>query len=94
MRTLDALPSRSGRPAKYDWDGILNGDANLLTQGEDFDCEVSSFVSQARRVAADRDLSLEARTISDTEVALQASPREDEVESVEVITEAQETVDA
>ena len=94
MRTIDELPKRQGRGPKYDWDTILNGDVNVLTQGEDFDCKPSSFESQARRVAAERELTLEVRTLSDTEIALEASPRtdEDEADTVDTV-EAVESTD-
>ena len=99
MRTLDSLPKRSGRSATYDWDSILNGNVNVLAKGDDFDCEVKSFESQARRTAAERGLKVEIRTgpnddLADGELAIQASPvDEDAVEDTDAV-EVQEDAPA
>lgn len=60
MRTLDALPSKQGRKPKHDWDAILNGQVNVVGHGEDFDCTVDSFISQARGQASKRGLTVTA----------------------------------
>lgn len=82
-KVIEALAPRTGRPAKYDWDLFLDGQARLYTQGEDFDSDPKSFVSQARRQAAERGLSLHARTVGPDSVQLQAAPK-DEDDSPEV----------
>lgn len=34
---------RPGRPAKYDWDSLVDGSQHVLFQGSDFDSELPSF---------------------------------------------------
>ena len=57
MKTLENFDfgSRSsvGR-SKYDWDAILNGSINVLSQGEDFDSK--TFPGRVRAVAKDMGL--------------------------------------
>lgn len=76
MRTIDALPGKSGRKPVYDWDTLLDGQARVLVEGEDFTSKVESFTARAAQVARDRGLSFSYRTegegLSEGEVAIQA----------------------
>lgn len=76
-KVIESLAPRTGRPAKYDWDTFLDGTAREYVKGEDFDSEVGSFVSQARRQAAERALTLNARTLDEHTVQLQAVPKDE-----------------
>ena len=85
MRTIDALPGKSGRKPIYDYDTLLDGQARLLRRGTedevkagtaDFTAKVDSFTSRVSQVARERGLRFEYRTegegIGPDEVAIQA----------------------
>lgn len=57
------LAPRKGRPQTYKWDQYLDGTAWELTRGEDYTSQSRSFLSQARKAAADRGMKLVTRTI-------------------------------
>ncbi len=68
-----ALSSRRGREPSYDWAELLaptgldeNGEPafRVLTQGEDFDCKVKSFVHQSRQNVGEG-LTLKTITVRD-----------------------------
>lgn len=74
MATIIAqLPpaTRKGKEEKYPWAEWLDGQARLLTKGEDFDCSITSFRPLAHVAARRHGKEIETRTMSDSVVALQ-----------------------
>lgn len=66
--TLTAMPTRRrGRPPKYDWDTITDGQIHVLRQGRDFQTSAVSFRALCHRTAAARSLGLETRIQKATE---------------------------
>lgn len=85
MRTIDALPGKSGRKPIYDYDTLLDGQARVLRRGTkdeveagtaDFTAKVDSFTSRVSQVAREWGLRFEYRTegegIGPDEVGIQA----------------------
>jgi hypothetical protein len=54
VRVIGALPSRSRRRWRYDWDLLFDGKLRELEWGTDFDCRPSSLAVTIRRAASRR----------------------------------------
>ena len=61
-----------GRPSKYPWDEWLDGQARILTPGEDFDATIQSFRTLAHGVANRRGLRLRTAERQDGRFQIQA----------------------
>lgn len=71
--TLTELPKRRrGRPPKYDWDTITDGQIHVLRKGRDFPTSAVSFRALCHRTADVRNLDLETRIQNATEDAAEA----------------------
>ena len=74
-RSIETLPSKGGRPPKYDWDGFFaaldNGPAEFIrgTDDEveagdaDYSAQTSGFVNQFRTQASERGGYIDTRTV-------------------------------
>ncbi len=52
MRTLKSFEFTSGgAKGSYDWDKLLDGSIYQLEEGKDFQCEVNTLISMARKQA-------------------------------------------
>ena len=65
----------------YDWDAILNGSTNQLTQGEDYTCKTVTFATLARSAARKRGMILQTGKPAEGEpegIVVKASPANEE----------------
>ena len=53
-RIIENFDFSVGRRSKYDWDSIFDGNIYVLSRGDDFDCSVASFRTQAYNAARTR----------------------------------------
>lgn len=65
---LQEFPTRHrGRPPKYNWDQITDGQIHVLRRGRDFDTSAISFRALAHRTATARGLKVETSIQKPTE---------------------------
>lgn len=62
MRVIAAVPPRSRRRRRYDWDLLFDGALRELEHGVDFDCRPSSLPVTIRRAARDRGTTVTVHT--------------------------------
>jgi hypothetical protein len=72
-RIIDKMPSKTRRDA-LPWDEWLDGQARILTKGEDFHVDIRNMQSMFTGAARSRGLKGVTAKVSDTEVAVQAVP--------------------
>lgn len=72
--TLTEVPrARRGRPPKYDWDAIADGQVHVLRKGRDFHTSAVSFRALCHRTKQARGMGLETtiqKATSDAEEAV------------------------
>lgn len=51
MKTLKKFEFKSGSESSYDWAKFFNGQINVLTEGEDYNCKTPTFAQMARNQA-------------------------------------------
>lgn len=60
---VDQFPRRRrGRPPKYDWDPLFDGEIHVWFKGEDFQVSPASFRALVHRTASARDGNWKAET--------------------------------
>lgn len=70
---LTEFPKRHrGRPPKYDWDKITDGQIHVLRKGRDFDTSAVSFRALAHRTATSRGMTVTTNIQKATEDAAEA----------------------
>lgn len=73
---LDSFENQRGRPPKYDWERLTDGQARRLFKDTDFDAELHSFRTMVHRKA--RDMGLKAHTKineADASITIQFTPK-------------------